>query len=407
MKPSVRIMACLLVAALLVSIAGGCSPTGNPKPSVTPGSQLASVDSKGVEAALTGLVEAVRQGDCSAYLQHVAESSEHFYQEQAHWCASTRDHPLSSFDLQVSDLHPSGADRVVGQLTKTWQPVERPVTQTVTYEAAFVLDGAGHYRYAGPNWVTTENDRLRLYSFPAQAQLAKDLLAEVTPVWQALAGEFGFTADGPVPVELYPDEQLLTSAVGDFIPLAVGGYTAPGEGIKVVTTVLQGAPVGGEAKRVDKSIEDLRGVVAHELGHYLLHQMAGGAAAYKAGGYAQQLPLWLDEGMAEALSAPYKAATDALRRQELAQLVADGEFAPLSRLSDPATMAPEDSWKVFAEGYGMVTYIAERLGQERRDAWVRAVASGRDVETAAAAAEQLGVSLSQLQQDWRSSLEQS
>ncbi len=404
MKPSERIITCLLVAALLMSAAGGCSLTDKPTLSVTPGSQLASVDSEKVQATLSGLVEAVRQGDCSAYLQHVAESPEHFYQEQAHWCASTRDHPLSSFDLQVSDVRPSGADRIVGQLTRTWQPVERPVTQTVTYEAAFVLDGAGGYRYAGPNLITTENDCLRIYSFPAQAQLAKDLLAEVTPVWQALAGEFGFTADRPVPIELYPDERLLASAVGDFIPLAVGGYTAPGEGIKVVTTVLQAAPAGGEAKRVDKSIEDLRGVVAHELGHYLLHQMAGGAAAYKAGGYAQQLPLWLDEGMAEALSAPYKAATDALRRQELAQLVAGGELVPLSRLSDPATMAPEDSWKVFAEGYGMVTYIAERFGREKRDAWVRAVASGRDVE---AAAEQMGAPLSQLEQDWRHSLGQS
>ncbi len=405
MKPSVRIMACLLVAALLMPVACGCSLTGKPQPSVTSGSQLAGVDSKKVEAALTGLMEAVRQGDCSAYLQHVAESPEHFHQEQAHWCASTRDHPLSLFDLQVSDLHSNGADRIVGQLTRIWQPVERPVTQTVTYEAAFVLDGAGNYRYAGPNWVTAENDRLRIYSFPAQEQLAKDLLATVTPIWQALAGEFDYAANGPVPIELYPDEQLLTSAVGDFIPLAVGGYTAPGEGIKVVTTVLQAAPAGGEAKRVDKSIEDLRGVVAHELGHYLLHQMAGGAAAYKAGGYARQLPAWLDEGMAEALSAPYKAATDALRRQELAQMVAGGEFAPLSRLSDPATMAPDDSWKVFAEGYGMVTYIADRFGQEKRDAWVHAVASGQDVETAAA--QQLGVPLAQMEQDWRHSLGQS
>lgn len=392
---------CLLVS--LITVAVGCSNLGEAKPSASLDARPMSVESEKIKAALAGLVEGARRGDCAVYLQHVAERPEHFYQQETHWCASIQDYPLRSFDLQVGALRPVEADRVVGKLTKTWQPAGRPMTQTVTYEAVFVRDEAGNYRYAGPNFVKAENGYLQIYAFPDQEQLAKDLLSAVTPMWQALASELDFATDRPVPIELYPDEQLLASTVGDFLSFVAGAYTAPGEGIKVVTTVLRAVAAGGEAERENKSIEDLRGVIAHELGHYLLHQVAGGAAVFKAGGYARSLPVWLDEGMAEALSAPYKVATDTLRRQELAQLVVRNELVPLSRLADPTAMASEDSWKVFAEGYGMVMYVGERFGLERRNAWVRAVASGRDVE--AATTEELGVSFLQLEQDWRSALE--
>lgn len=71
----------------------------------------------------------------------------------------------------------------------------------------------------------------------------------------------------------------------------------------------------------------------------------------------------------------------------------------------PLTMSGEDWAVAYTQGWNPVSYITGRFGRERRNAWLKAMAVGKDLDVATAT--ELGVSFDQFGWEWQMSLRQS
>ncbi len=377
----------LIIANLLqIVLTGGCTIAhDDPSPQI--------------EKLLVEMENAARQANCDVYIRFIAREPEHFFQQEKHWCENLKANPLTDFHLQVEDLHSEADGRFIGRMTKTWRSGEDTPSQQTTYEAVFIPDETGKFRYGGPNFSMLGNDLLQIYYFPGQENMAQALLETLTPIYPRLMSEIDYFSNSPASIELYPDPQIMIGSIGIFLPIVAGGYTAPGEAIKIVTTNLQQqAGNTEEAARQDMDQKDLVKTLAHELGHHLIHEMAGGASAYALGGTARQIPVWLDEGMAEWVSDPYRVDDEDFHIKWMKMIFEEG-LTPLNQLSDFQNMAEENYWKVYEEGYSMVRYITDHFGQKKRNAWIRAIASGSDLNSATLS--ELGVSFPQIEIEWK------
>jgi hypothetical protein len=318
--------------------------------------------------------------DRAAFLETVAVGEPEFAVEQANWFQDGALRPLVAYSLQVSELALDG-DRATGEVEESWRLGDGRVGRSLRYEARFQREADG-WRFAGPNFAAVEGAHFAVRGYPSAAKLAAALLPVLEEIYGLTVADLGVAPAGRTAVKLYPSEEMLQGSVYPSYTQPLTGWNEPNEAIKI--RVREGSSAAG-----------LRPVLAHEFTHNLLFALAGGTH----GAY----PWWVEEGTAEFEAGAF-LGVDARFQRDLAfqRVVAAGGLVDWSAIDDFMTASPSAFPRAYDQGRSMVAYIGEAYGADRRNAWLRAMAGGADLDNATRTA--LGPSFEAVSRDWRARL---
>jgi hypothetical protein len=222
--------------------------------------------------------------------------------------------------------------------------------------------GRNKVQTENPDWWEISTNRYIVY-YPVGAEAAADTLAGIAErELEALAEQFGYLPDSPVPIVLYvsPWQFSQTDITSSELTEAVGGLTEYFKGRVVV-------PFTGDWS-------EFRHVVDHELNHAFIYDML-----YRRSLQAiilSNTPLWTIEGLAEYTSAGWDPASEA----EFRDMVIGGQAVSVQELSD------RGDYLVYREGQAIYHFMVERYGEERFREFVRNLAGTDGLEGAIRAA---------------------
>jgi hypothetical protein len=107
------------------------------------------------------------------------------------------------------------------------------------------------------------------------------------------------------------------------------------------------------------------------------------------------------EGVAELAAEKFDGG-GAGNDHRIQRLARGGGLASWDEIADYKTALPERKMLAYWQGHHMVGYISDRWGREKRNAWLRRMGSGDSL--AEATRGEFGVSLEDLDRDWRATL---
>jgi hypothetical protein len=220
-------------------------------------------------------------------------------------------------------------------------------------------------------WIEGQGD-------PAFAQTALDIARASV---QDIRAELRVQASDPLDIYIYDSKQNLEAAMVLTGRDWVGGQARPELGV-VVTAI---PPEQGYSSRMQRDLP-------HEITHLLIHELT------TPEGYGH-VPDWLNEGLAtnsERLPTPEYALALKEAREE-------GRLLPLEELCVPFSPDPRTAMLSYAQSASVVSFIREEYGSEAIRELLSAYADGASCRSGLE--EALSVSLSQLESNWRMSLE--
>lgn len=344
------------------------------------------------EETLRAMERAVLAGDAEGYLSWVDRGDAVFAMEQKNWAADLALHRPAAFSMEVEGLAVEG-DRATGELKMRWRLAreggEAGPERAVAFPAKFVRGQTplGHgWLYAGEDWASVEGEGVVVW-FPEGWEEAAEGIVGVFPEIAAHVHEgFGIEVEGPQHVKLYPSMEWLQASIYLSYTDPLGGWNEPGESIKLLGDAVRGrrgAALGPMA----------RVVLAHEYGH---------VATFAYGARATEMPWWVLEGVAELAAERYSRSGRRSVEGMVRAWAAAGSLIEWERLADFRGEAANHGAVVYTQGHHMLGYISERFGRERRNGWLRAMASGASLDEATR--EALGVSFEELDRGWRESV---
>jgi hypothetical protein len=225
-------------------------------------------------------------------------------------------------------------------------------------------------------WETLENDGVRVHTTAEDSdlsQLAMDIVSETLPHLRAVVP---VDAPRPLHIYLYPSESDLRAALRLTGREWIGSHAHPELGVVLVPAPDKQAAIG-----------DLERTLPHELAHLLLFQALGDAY--------DDAPRWFDEGLATSFE-----TTAALAREELLRESVSSDIS--IHFEDLCHVFPEDGGRfslAYAESASLIGHVAAEYGNQALTDMIRAIADGADCQSLTP--EVLGVSLSELEDDWR------
>lgn len=329
-----------------------------------------------VQATCAAMRQAVLAGDADAYLARVSRTDRFFLQEQKCWAAALAKAKPEHFDLTflAAGTLPLGPE-IEGNLSLAWRmPGKRE--RKLTFPARFVQE-QGEWRFAGERWRQVDGKGF-IVKYLGDHEPEAKALAEIVPeVADRVFADFGQPRPSRLEVKLYPSQTHIQASIHLGYTDVIGGWNEPGEAIKLVHL------------NFGRNSKQRKMILAHEMGH---------VATFSMGAHAKAIPWWAQEGVAEAAAEPFYP-----KRQASTALVK--QFLSAGRLKDWAELAEytSESMKlaghVYHQGHHFIAYLTDRFGQEKRNAWLRAMAGGKGLEAATQAA--FGLPLDQLDRDWR------
>lgn len=292
--------------------------------------------------------------------------------------------PVSSINTELSVRH-----------TIEVEALNLPPAATVTYYWHFVGGSGTQYRsrlealqYSDNSapwmWDTVQQDHLIIWHSPEQQAVAEEALIAGTNTIRQVSQLLGVSLQENVTIIIYPELASLTSSlrlhnlrVQDW----VAAYAIPTQ--RVALIALDGSPDSS-----DSYLNDL----SHELTHLLV--------AIAAGEQANNVPGWLNEGLA-LYSMP---AQDEALNQVLSNSLREEQLIPLETLcaSTFTTLPHHSAALAYAQSGAMIQFIIERYGSESIRQLITAYISGNTCENGVRQA--LGISLQTLDNEWESSL---
>ncbi|GGO17674.1 hypothetical protein [Deinococcus humi] len=315
------------------------------------------------EALAGALQTAARAGDGAAY--HMLLSLEGtFAVEGGNFAADLGRTPQPTVTYQFSEVRADGPQSRAS-LALSW---ERQPGQLSRVSLPVVLNRQGDvWRYGGEAFVTLPArgftlDILDVPGLPTRATSVAPLLPQAAA---HVADVLGLQVPAAATVKVYPDMPTLSASVALSLQ-PVGGWNEPGEAIKLVLP-------GGNSPATE-----LLRVLSHEFTHLSVSAAAGQ-------GRDKRLPWWLHEGLADFVARAYWTPGATQSRRERVAGYARSGWVPLSELADFSTV-PENRWTyVYAQGLGLVEFLAATKGQEAPMQLALAFADTGDADGAARA----------------------
>jgi len=208
-------------------------------------------------------------------------------------------------------------------------------------------------RYA---WQSLIEGKITLYWYEGSQSFAQGLMATAHQALDRLAEDTGAYLEKPVQIYVYANAQDLQGAM--IYPREwTGGAAFTRYGIVAIGI----PPLSlGWGKRA----------IAHELTHLVIHQMT--LNPYN------ELPTWLDEGLAMHTEGPLEPEYAAL----LSQAIAQGKLISVRSLSSPFSAYAVQSALSYAQSYSLVDFLIANYGQDKMLELLNTFREGSDYDAA-------------------------
>lgn len=226
-------------------------------------------------------------------------------------------------------------------------------------------------------WREVRSDRIAVFWYEGEQSFGQAVLDTASRTLDRLEKDAGVRASQLIRIYLYTHTSDFRGALGPNASEWIGGQAIPPLGIIV-------ANIAPDDER------EIGRMVPHEVSHVVLYQATHNP-------YASN-PNWLEEGIAvhnqEVADSDYPAMVEAAAR--------DGELIPLRALSSSFPSDTDLALLSYAESSSVIEFILQRYGKEGLARLVDVFSEG---ETSEAAVQQaLGVSLEELDSQWRATL---
>ncbi len=227
-------------------------------------------------------------------------------------------------------------------------------------------------------WQTLEDNHIHLHWYAGDLSFGQEAFdaaqAGLQEGQQILPGSL---PTAPIDVYIYATPADLQSALSLGGQMLVDGEASPDLGVALV------AISPGDEQGVDMDRE-----IPHELAHILTYD--------RVGSRYDQLPTWLQEGIASvAERSPNPDYPTAL-----SMAVQNGTLIPLNDLCDSFPVDMSGVFLAYAESESFTRYLIDKFGASGLESLLQAYANGLDCQSGAAQA--LGQPLDQLENNWRS-----
>jgi len=215
-----------------------------------------------------------------------------------------------------------------------WRVIDSDGNATDSKEQAlFYMDD-------GPNWESLTNGLVTVWWYSGDQSFANELLGAANRTIETLAGRFDVTADEPIRIVIYGNDDDFMQALPPNSADWIGGQAHPALNL-IVAQVRPGAGAEREIGRM----------IPHEVSHLILHQATENPW--------NSPPNWLDEGLAV-----YNQETpDSDLPEILDDAVDDGRLIPVRALGSSFPLDPEQAYLSYAESHSIATFIIEELGE--------------------------------------------
>jgi hypothetical protein len=242
--------------------------------------------------------------------------------------------PSASVDVQWTwDMKKTGGLPPGAVIEYSWTIRDSAGNETRSLPATVSFDDE---RYAWQN--LTEND-VTIYWYAEDRTFAEDLMSVSQQALTRLNASTGAVLKRPVRMYIYASQQDLLGAM-IFPQEWTGGAAYTDFGVIII-----GIGPGNIAWG--------RTAIAHELTHLVIHQMT--ANPYN------ELPTWLDEGLAMYNQGPFEAGfADALN-----QAIGNNRLISVRSLSSPFSAYADQSFLSYAQSRNIVEYLVTTYGQGR------------------------------------------
>lgn len=226
-------------------------------------------------------------------------------------------------------------------------------------------------------WQEAATDRIAVYWYEGEASFGQLVLETASRALDRLERDIGVEASRLIRIYLYTSYRDFRGALGPNSAEWIGGQALPARAIIV-------------AHIAPDDEWEVRRMIPHEVSHLVLYQATHNPYAYN--------PNWLEEGIAvhnqEVADADYPYLVEEAAR--------DGRLIPLRALSASFPSDADLAILSYAESVSVVEFILDRYGEDGLAGLVAVFAEG---ETADAAVQRaLGLTLDELEAEWRATL---
>lgn len=229
------------------------------------------------------------------------------------------------------------------------------------------------------NWQTLESGALKVHWYQGEANFGQAALETSQAGLESIAKLVPPNLEPPIEIFIYANADDLRGALVSGNENWVAGHADPALG--VVRVAIE---PGAEQKIT------MEQRIPHELMHIMLYRSIGP-------GY-QNVPAWLREGMATLAEIYPNADYDRV----LADAVKNNDLIPLKDLCVSFPAEAGQAFLAYAESRSFTNYLHDTYGSTGLQNLLRSYADGVDCERGTERA--FGVSLTNLESDWRSSV---
>lgn len=229
------------------------------------------------------------------------------------------------------------------------------------------------------NWQTLESGALKVHWYQGDANFGQAALETSQAGLESIAKLVPPNLEPPIEIFIYANADDLRGALVSGNENWVAGHADPALG--VVRVAIE---PGAEQKIT------MEQRIPHELMHIMLYRSIGP-------GY-QNVPAWLREGMATLAEIYPNADYDRV----LADAVKNNDLIPLKDLCVSFPAEAGQAFLAYAESRSFTNYLHDTYGSTGLQNLLRSYADGVDCERGTERA--FGVSLTNLESDWRSSV---
>jgi hypothetical protein len=229
------------------------------------------------------------------------------------------------------------------------------------------------------DWQSKTDGLTTLFWYRGDDAFAQAVLDAANRTIDKLRARFNVAADLPIRLVIYGSEDDFSESLPPNSAEWIGGQARPP--LRLIVAGID--PTRGAMAEIGR-------MIPHEVSHLILYQATRNPY--------NSPPSWLDEGLAV-----YNQETpDSRFAGLLRDAVRDGRLIPIRALNSSFPLDPDQALLSYAESASVVTFISQRFGDAKLGALLTSFKQEMAYDEAAQSA--LGVSLTELDAQWKASL---